>query len=415
MSLNPTLRRLRSQAGLKLRRWRTPHAALRWVKDNLGVGFYEALLVFCRHLWREHERFGPPGKTVSIYQALRTGSPKLRGRIVLHDQGSPQVTDDSLMARGGYYQHKEQPWPIFWSEHRRPRLVSESLALLLEKKQLGIESVYGPGRWQADPGSRYFRLPPPVQLAGNWTSIISRWTPGRPDICPNYTHWMLDALPRLALLSEFPPDTRILVPPKLDRNQRESLEMLGVWDRCRPTPEIHVQPETYYFSSFTTMLQGYNPYGIDFLRRTYLPQRDPKFSGPKKIFIQRRGLLREPQNRAELESLFVSHGWVVLDLMQFSLAEKIKLFAEAEAVAGIFSSGFTNCIFCRPDCRVMAIMPEDFGLDGYVEWIAQVVGFQWQALVVPGSYDYQYAVDLEPLKKWLEAGEGGNQVPSKDS
>jgi capsular polysaccharide biosynthesis protein len=187
----------------------------------------------------------------------------------------------------------------------------------------------------------------------------------------------------------------------LHPNQLETLKLLGVADRCRPVTEPHLQVENYYFSSFTTMLQGYNPYGIDFLRRTFLPKKAAAYAGPKKFFIQRLGLSREPLNRVEIETLFTDCGWTIVDVMQLTFAEQVKLFAEAEAIAGMFGSGFTNCVFCPPGCEVMAIMPTDFGLDGYVEWIAQVVGFHWQAIIVPGSYNYRYSVDPAPVKQWL--------------
>ena len=398
-----SLQKIKSRVAFKLRHWQTVHALIKWLQETLVAGFWEAFLVFWRHVWRDCEHFGPPARTYSVYQALRTGSPKIPGKIVLHDQGCPVVAENSLMARGGYYQHKEQPWPIFWSQHSEVLLVAESLGLMLENKQLCIESAYGPGRWWQDPSARYLRLPPPVRLQGNWTSIVSRWTPANPNAYPNYTHWLLDALPRLALLSEFPADTRILIPPRLHRNEMEALELMGLRERCRPATERHLQVENYCFSSFTTMLQGYNPYGIDFLRRTFLPKQDATYSGPKKIYLQRLGLSREPLNRMELEKCFTDHGWTVVDVMQLSFAQQIKLFAEADAIAGMFGSGFTNCVFCRPGCEVMAIMPVEFGLDGYLEWMAQVVGFNWHPLIISASYDYRFTVDLQPVKQWLAA------------
>ncbi len=102
---------------------------------------------------------------------------------------------------------------IFWSEHSNARLVSESLAFLTPEKNLCVESAYNEHCWRHDPGSRFLHLPPAVKLSGNWTSLVSRWVPNRGGTI--YGHWLHDALPRLALLKEFPADTQIIVPPNL--------------------------------------------------------------------------------------------------------------------------------------------------------------------------------------------------------
>ena len=265
----------------ELRRLKPFHRLLRWLRHNLWHGLVEALLELCRWIFERSERFGPPLHTFSVYQALRTGDPKTNGRIVLHDQGTPIMSEGSLLAIGGYEQHKQQPWPIFWSEHRKARLASESLALM-EGKRVCVEAAYDFKRLRDDPAYRFFHLPPPVKLEGNWTSIVSRWAPTSCN--PPYTHWLLDALPRLALLSEFPADTRIIVPGTMSQSRKDSLALLGLQDRYRLTSETHVEVERYYFSSFTTMLTCWNPYGIHFLRTAFLPKRDPNYSGPAEVF-----------------------------------------------------------------------------------------------------------------------------------
>jgi capsular polysaccharide biosynthesis protein len=191
-------------------------------------------------------------------------------------------------------------------------------------------------------------LPKAVELRGDWTSIVSRFVPAGKHIdhSPNYTHWLLEALPRLALLPEFPATTQIIVPPRLHKNQAEALRLMGIFERCRPTTEEHLRVENYYFSPQTTMLQGYSPYGVDFLRRTFLPKRDTSYNGPKKFYIQRLGLTREPLNRVEIERFFAEHGWQPIDIMQLSFAQQIQLFAEAESITGMFGSAFTNSVFC---------------------------------------------------------------------
>jgi hypothetical protein len=370
-------------------------------------GFVEAALEFSRQIWGENNGSGPPKKVFSVYQSLRTSEPKINGRIVLHDQGCPIVKSDSIMVTGGYRQHREQPWPIFWSEHRQTNLVTESLALLSNDKSLCLESVYGWRRLRDDPASRFFRLPPVTSLAGNWTSIVSRWVPTEGKrlgiSMPNYTHWMLDALPRLALMPEFPADTKILVPADLHRNQKESLALLGLWERCRPTTEQHLKIERYFFSSPTTMLQCYNPYAIQFLRERFLLKRDRTFSSPKRVFVKRVGLSREPLNAGEIEQFFEKRGWTPIDVVKLTFAQQVQLFHEAESIAGMFGSAFTNCVFCKPGCEVIPIMPVEFGMDGFLEWIGQVVGYDLHPFVLANDYTYRFSVDLDALGKWLES------------
>lgn len=369
----------------------------------------EGALEFSRQLWGRKEQFGPPADIFSVYQALRTGYPRTNGRIVLVDQGNPVVAEGSYLAVGGYNHHAEQPWPVFWSEHPEAHLVTESLALLLPGKKLCLESVYGYRRFRDDPAARFFRLPPPTRLAGNWTSIVSRWVPTRGAHAPppNHSHWLLDALPRLALLPELPPDTGILVPACLAEYQRETLAMLGVLDRCRPTPERHLQIEHYYFSSPTSMLTCYNPYAIRFLRDSFLPRRDRSFSGPRKFFIQRRGL-RVPQNILEVEQLFRDAGWAVLAVEELTFEQEVQLFAEAEAISGISGSGFTNTIFCRPGCKAFWFQPYTPGvtwMDSIEEWMSQVVGFEWGQTAVDCDYTLRWRLGLDLVRR-AAAGRG---------
>jgi hypothetical protein len=383
------------------------HRLLKWFRRKFGHAVIEGVLEFARWMWSGHQKFGPPNEVFSVYQALRTGDPKIKGRILLHDQGCPVVKSDSLLVTGGYRQHKEQPWPIFWSEHSEARLVTPSLAFLGEGKRICLESVYGYQRLRDDPAFRFFRLPAPQRLAGNWTSIVSRWVPIESKFMgmsmPNYTHWLLDALPRLALISELPDDVKIIVPADLHKNQKESLALLGLWDRCRSTRKTHLQIERYFFSSPTTMLQGYNPYGIDFLRREFLPKRDRSFAGPKRFFVRRVALSREPLNAAKLEKFFEDRGWTPIDVVKLTFAQQIQLFHEAESIAGMFGSAFTNSVFCRPGCDVIPIMPTQFGLDGFLDWIGQVAGFNFRPLVIENDYTYRFSIDLELLEKFLKS------------
>jgi len=342
-------------------------------------------------------RFGPPKGSFSIYQSLLCEN-RRPSRVVLTDQGAPRTTPDSLMVISNLHQHDQQPWPVFWSQHKNARLVAASLALLDGRKRVCREAVYNDRYVEVDPAWRYAVLPKPVFLAGNWTSVVSRWVPNTG--VPLFSHWMQDALPRLALLKEFPPDTKILVPSALAGYQKESLRLLGLLDRVRYTPEKHVIVENYYFSSPTAMIACYNPYGVNWLRSAFLPLADKAYQGPKRFVIERKGKTRGIKNEAEVNEFFRKLGWEIIDTEKLTFTQEIKLFAQAEAFAGIFGSGFTNSLWSSPGCKVITFVADGW-VDGGIEAIcvANKLDYYWQ--IFPSDHEMVATVDLGGVKKLL--------------
>lgn len=237
---------------------------------------------------------------------------------------------------------------------------------------------------------------PIVRLEGDWTSLISRWMPVSPF--SNYTHWLLDTLPRLGVLRELPPETRILVPASLLPAGRESLAMLGVLDRCRFTSEHHLELERYWFSPPTSKLTGCNPYAVEFLRSSLPPKRDPHYVGPRKFFITRTGQVQNPKNAQAIHDFFTGISWALVEPAHLTFAQQIKLFAEAEAICGTTGSGLTTAVFCQPGCQLVHLA-QDFVLDGWLDWISQMVKANYHFLVCPTSYERTIELDLPRLKE----------------
>lgn len=381
-----------------LKRFPPLHRPARWLNRVAWAAIKRTGIDLTRWFSPASPQWGPPKGTFAILPDLRAG--KITGRVVLEDQGQPKLAPDSLLVACKLNQHGEQPWPVLWSRHSEARLTGPSLALMNERKQLASESLYGPGFLKDDPSYNTLRLPPALRLEGSWTSLASRWTPN--SGVPTFSHWILDALPRLAVLDEFPPDTRILVPAALAGYQKESLKLLGLLDRVRYTPEQHLVVENYYFSSPTTMVSCHNPYGVGFLRRAFLPKADMAYAGAKKIFIQRKGKNRGIQNDAEVTDYFRRLGWAIIDTEKLTFAQEIKLFSEAEAVAGILGSGFTNCLWSPPGCKVITFVAGNW-LDGWVEWICDVNRLDYHYAIFPADHALMARVDLPTVKKLLAA------------
>ncbi|MEO5804146.1 MAG: glycosyltransferase family 61 protein [Verrucomicrobiota bacterium] len=382
----------------KLRRYPLLHRPLKNIRrlfqKTIPAKAVEILAVFAPST---AFRFGRPKKSFSIYNSVLLEKRRPR-QVVLTDQGQPETTENSLQVICGLSQHASQPWPIFWSDHKNARLVSSSLALLDEKKNICRESVYGDVWMNDDPALNYVWLPKPTFLSGNWTSVVARWVPN--DGVPTFSHWIMDALPRLALLSEFPSDTKILIPCRLAGYQRETLSLLGLLERCRYTPEKHLLVENYYFSPPTAQIACYNPYAVNYLRSVFLPRADQSYQGPKRFIIARRGKTRGIQNETEVNEFFQKLGWAIVDTEKLTFAQEIQLFSNAEAFAGILGSGFTNAIWSKPGCKVITFVASNW-LDGWVEWICQVNKLDYHWKIFPGDHAMTATVDLGEIKKML--------------
>jgi capsular polysaccharide biosynthesis protein len=388
---------LRYRISISLRRFPLVHSPVHWLLHTALKKVVDIGLEVIRLFSATAPRLGPAKGLFSL-QDLVQGS-QVEGRIVLADQGAPKLPEKSLMVLCRLNQHGVQPWPVLWSRHQQARLVGASLALMNERKQLATESVYYRFRCH-DPAWRTIFLPQAKRLAGSWTSVISQWNPITG--VPTFSHWIMDALPRLALLAEFPKDTGILVPKALAKYQKESLQLLGLLDRVRHTPERHLIVEDYFFSSPTTQIACYNPYGIGCLRSAFLPKADPSYSGPRRFIIQRKGHGRGIQNEPEINDYFRSLGWEIIDTETLTFAQEIKLFSEAEAIAGILGSGFTNTIWCQPGCAVITFVAEN-RLDGWVEGLCDVVQANYRYQIFPSDHAFMARVDLAEVKKLLRS------------
>jgi hypothetical protein len=331
---------------------------------------------------------------------LQANPPQVKGRIVLLDQGTIAAAPDSMLELSGRQQHKVQPWPVFWALHHEAELIGPSLAHVDAGNRLCLEAVYQ--RWaHDDPSNLYPRgWGRPTRLAGNWTSIVSRWMPtSHPDA---YAHWIFDALPRLALIDEFPPDTRIIVAPFRLPYQQESLRLLGLLDRCRWSPERHLVVENYYFSTPTTMICCYNPYGIRWMRETFVPlvQADPR-PIPRRFFVRRKGDRRNIVNEAEVLDFFRGIGWEVVDAGDLTFAEQIRYFSQAEAICGIHGSGFLNMMWCPPGVRLLELFADSF-LGSEAEWMSTCIPDAiYRRLIFPSDYNISAIVDLNRVRESL--------------
>jgi hypothetical protein len=383
---------------MQLRRFPVVHRPLRWLNRSALPTLRSALVTILRYTL-PFRNFGPARGSFSDYELVQAG--KLEGRIIAERQEDPVLPGESIILKCGRRQHLQQPWPIFWAHHQNARLLGASLAHVNERGEISEDAAYGRVRFRTDSAWHYPGLKKPTPLKGAWTSVIGQWlqTEGRSP----YAHWLLDALPRLALLREFPANTGILVPSQLYPSQVESLKLLGVWDRCRQTTERHLLVEDYYFSSPPSMIVCHSPYAVNFLRSAFLPKVAERGEGggtPKRFFIRRTSVGRNMTNEAEVLEYFRRLGWTIVDTAALSFVEQVRWFAQAEAICAIHGSGTANMVWCSAGCKFIELFAADY-LAGDQEWIAQCVQVDYHFMIFPCDYKLDANVDLAALREKL--------------
>jgi tetratricopeptide (TPR) repeat protein len=179
----------------------------------------------------------------------------------------------------------------------------------------------------------------------------------------NYYHWMVDILPRLALLQQsgFPLDqvNRFFLNSIRQPFQRDTLAALGI-----PLEKIvesdrqpFIQANCLLVPSFAGPLGWLEAWAMDWLRQQFLPLAEAIAANtqlPERIYISRaRANHRRVLNEAAIIDQLKAYNITPIQLETRSFAEQVALFAQAKLILAPHGGGLTNLIFCRPETIVI--------------------------------------------------------------
>jgi capsular polysaccharide biosynthesis protein len=177
------------------------------------------------------------------------------------------------------------------------------------------------------------------------------------------------------------------------------LEKLDLGARIIETESTALTIEHFYFSAPSSMTGSWNPYALEFLRRSFLPHASPRPTAlPKRFYIIRDGYTRGVINEAEVRKFFTRKGWALIAPEKLSIPDQIALFRDAEAIAGVHGSAFTNLLWASPRASVLELVPENF-MSGAFEWLARANGLRHDFLVCEADYQSNIEVDLSQLDR----------------
>ncbi len=187
----------------------------------------------------------------------------------------------------------------------------------------------------------------------------------------NYWHWLLDVLPRLAILEKVNSDHSNIdyyLFPNLDEQfQNESLDLLNI------SKEKRLSSKDFRHIFADQIIVTSHPYNIlndplsdslnipgwilTYLKNNFLNGnlKENNSKLPRRIYINRKDgrSHRFIINESEVLKVLKKHDFVSITLSNYSLSDQIQLFKNAEYVAGLHGAGFVNTIFCSPGTKVL--------------------------------------------------------------
>lgn len=226
----------------------------------------------------------------------------------------------------------------------------------------------------------------------------------------NYYHWMLEILPKLALLKDVGHYDWIYMPRMNLPFQKQTLSMMGVDLNkvIEGDPTTYLEADEVIVPSFVAR-SCYTPHWVVEYLRKYLMPLSPTNSSQSefsdKVFISRqKASYRRIKNENEIFAHLEPLGFKRYNLEDLSVKDQKFLFANAKIVISPHGAGLTNLIFCQPGTKVLEIFQshED---DTYC-YLSQILALDYHCLkttkFVKGGGYMDTNISLSPFQDFIK-------------
>jgi capsular polysaccharide biosynthesis protein len=335
-----------------------------------------------RRLPHPAERPGPPrlfAESTEQYAQTQPGTQLALSRVL------DEIELDRPLPTGLPAEHST------FSAHRRERVPPAIAASIARGRAVGpygavvtpndtllfdLSPYFGAFHATQHPIFLQLRLPPVSEVQGALAVLTTRGV-------DNYYHFLIDVLPRLEVLRRAGVrPTRYLV-NRTTPFQRELLDHFGISEDATVESAAfpHVRADELLVASLPDSHLRTPPWVVPWLRARLLPAGVA--AGRRRLYVTRgqRRFTRRIENEEEVLTTLGPLGFDVIDPGALSVAEQVRLFAEAEIVVGAHGAGLTNIAFCSPGATVIELFPADYVNVCYWALASTVEGLQYRYLV----------------------------------
>lgn len=202
----------------------------------------------------------------------------------------------------------------------------------------------------------------------------------------NIYHWLAAMLP-LALVLHEQTELPLYVPRGGPRFTTESLELLGLADRC-----VELDEGIYRCESLTVAtIPGHgidrpSPQHVGRVRRALLERLDFDRGTRRRLYVSRGDAGdRRVLNENEVVGALAELGFERVILGELPLPAQLRLFAEAEVVIGAHGAGLANAIVA-PECTWVIELVGDKVVNPMYAALASIIGARYGYVRVADSY-----------------------------
>ena len=250
-------------------------------------------------------------------------------------------------------------------------------------------------------------------LSVEGTAVLIHGGAGHPD--PNYSHWILDWLPRLEIARASALTWDFMIGHDLTETfQIDSLEFVGARPDCfipmATNPVLRVEhllvPDTCF--RMRHPLAGGNPALLKWWRDLAVDQVGPIEPRGDRLYLWRRGARRYVREETNLRLLLERHGFRSLEPGDFPFRDQIDALRGASAIVAPHGAGLTNILFAPSECRLLELFASHGGTKTY-EVLAEALGQHYTALrdeacasiFVARHENVAITVDLDAVEQWI--------------
>lgn len=240
------------------------------------------------------------------------------------------------------------------------------------------------------------------KLSGTYISLLS-------DYSFNYAHWLMDGLPKLALLEILNHDRRsdlkYIIPENPPSYIIDSLKLLGIKEKQL----VEIKSSSIVVEKLILTHAAQNngrPSKTHFLKirnrllSSFLNNKNTPLPH-KLIYISRSNSSRKIVNESEILPILNDYNFEIIRCEELSFTEQIEIFSQAKIILGSHGAGIYNQIFCNQGTTIIEIYNKQYWNHSSRMIASFLKHSHWHIFAENVDQDYETYVEPLKLKKIL--------------